>query len=118
MMAANIREDHEPIASEANVLADSGTHLNEAKRFSGFAAYLSFLSDSFRSKPVWWPGGFPYPPRATTFHRIDARSPLGLLAERISFTDPSDICISREEVVSILRAVRIQLLGIANSGAI
>jgi hypothetical protein len=118
MMMSNIREDHEPIASEDNVLADSGTHLNEAKRAAGFLAYRAFLSDSNRAKPIWWPGGFPYPPRATAFDRIDASSPLGVLAERISFADPSDVCISREEVVSILRAVRVQLLDIANAGAI
>jgi hypothetical protein len=118
MMMSNIREDHEPIASEANVLADSGTHLNEAKRVFGFTAYLLFLSNSCRSKPIWWPGGFPYPPRATAFDRIDAHSPLGVLAQRISFTDPTDVCISREEVVSILRAIRVQLLDIANAGAI
>jgi hypothetical protein len=118
MMVANIREDHVPIASEANVLADSGTHLNEAKRFSGFVAYLSFLANSCRSKPSWWPGGFPYPPRATAFDRIDARTPLGVLAERVSFANPADLCFSREEVVSVLRAIRIQLLDIANSVAI
>jgi hypothetical protein len=118
MMVANIREDHVPIASEANVLADSGTHLNEAKRFLGFDAYLSFLSNSYSSKPSWWPGGFPYPPRAAAFDRIDASSPLGVLAERISFANPADVCFSREEVVSVLRAIRVQLLDIANAVAI
>jgi hypothetical protein len=118
MMVANIREDHEPIASEANVLADSGTHLNEPKRVLGFTAYLLFLSNTYSAKPCWWPGGFPYPPRAAALDRIDARSSLGVLAKRVSFADPSDVCFSREEVVSILRAVRIQLLDIANSVAI
>jgi hypothetical protein len=118
MMVANIREDHEPIASEANVLADSGTHLHEPKRVSGFTAYLLFLSNTYSAKPCWWPGGFPYPPRAAAFDRIDACSPLGVLAERISFADTSDVCISREEVVSVLRAIRIQLLDIAITGAI
>jgi hypothetical protein len=118
MMVANIREDHEPIASELNVLADSGTHLNEPKRFHGFLAYLLFLSNCYSSKPSWWPERYPYPPRATGFDIIDSCSPLGILAQRVSFADPSDVCFSREEVVTVLRAVRVQLLGIANADAV
>jgi hypothetical protein len=118
MMVSNIREHHEPIASEDNVLADAGTHLNEAKRFLGFATYLSFLSNAHSRRPEWWPDGFPYPPRATGFDRIYVGSPLGLLAERISFTNQTELCFSREEVVEILRAVRLQLLDIANSTSI
>jgi hypothetical protein len=118
MMVANIREDHEPIASELNVLADSGTHLNEPKRFLGFSAYLLFLSNSYSTKPSWWPEGYPYPPRAAGFDRIDARSPLGFLAQRVSFADPADVCFSREEVETILRAIRLQLHSIAHTGTI
>ncbi len=118
MMVSNIREHHEPIASEDNVLADAGTHLNEPKRALGFAAYLSFLSNSNNGRPEWWPEGFPYPPRATGFDCINAGSPLGLLAERISFANKADVCFSREEVVAVLRAVRLQLHGIANSNAV
>lgn len=118
MMVSNIREHHEPIASEDNVLADAGTHLNEPKRALGFATYLSFLSNSNVGRPKWWPEGFPYPPRATGFDRIDAGSPLGLLAERISFANQTDVCFSREEVVEVLRAVRVQLSSIANSNSV
>jgi hypothetical protein len=118
MMVSNIREHHEPIASEDNVLADAGTHLNEAKRSLGFASYLVFLSNARIGRPIWWPEGFPCPPRATGFDRIDHGSPLGVLAERISFTNQADICLSREEVVEVLRAVRLQLLGIANSNSV
>jgi hypothetical protein len=118
MMVSNLREHHEPIASEDNVLADSGTHVNESKRFLGFAAYLVFLSNCFSSKPFWWPHGFPYPPRAAGFDRIDSRSPLGVLAQRISFTDKTDVCITREEVGTVLRDIRLQLLNIANAVAI
>jgi hypothetical protein len=91
------------------VLADSGTHLNESKRFLGFAAYLVFLSNCYSSIPSWWPEGHPYPPRPTGFDRIDSRSPLGVLAQRVSFADPADLCFSREEVVAVLRAIRVQL---------
>jgi hypothetical protein len=118
MMVSNIREHHEPIASEDNVLADAGTHLNETKRALGFTAYLSFLSNSNVGRPEWWPEGFPYPPRAAGCDRVDDGSPLGLLAERISFANQTDVCFSREEVVEVLRAVRLQLLGFANSNAI
>jgi hypothetical protein len=118
MMVSNIREHHEPIASEDNVLADAGTHLNETKRALGFIAYLSFLSNSSTNRPEWWPEGFPYPPRAAGFDRVDDGSPLGLLAERVSFANQTDVCFSREEVVEVLRAVRLQLLGFANSNAI
>jgi hypothetical protein len=118
MMVSNIREHHEPIASEDNVLADAGTHLNETKRALGFIAYLSFLSNSSTNRPEWWPEGFPYPPRAAGFDRVDDGSPLGLLAERVSFANQTDVCFSREEVIEVLRAVRLQLLGFANSNAI
>ena len=118
MIVQNIREHHEPIASEDNVLADAGTHLNEPKRALGLAAYLSFLSNSNVGRPKWWPEGFPYPPRATSFDRIDAGSPLGLLAQRISFANQTDVCFSREEVVEILRAVWVQLFSIANSNSV
>jgi hypothetical protein len=118
MMVANIREDHEPIASDLNVLADSGTHLNEPKRFLGFSAYLLFLSNSYSTKPSWWPEGYLYPPRAAGFDRIDSRSPLGLLAQRVSFANPADVCFSREEVETVLRAIRLQLHSIAHAGTI
>ncbi len=118
MMVSNIREHHEPIASEDNILADAGTHLNEPKRALGFAAYLSFLSNSDTDRPEWWPDGFPFPPRAASFDRIHPNSPLGILAERISFADQADVCFSREEVVEVLRAVRLQLHDIANSNAV
>ncbi len=81
MMVSNIREHHEPIASEENVLADAGTHLNEAKRFLSFMTYLSFLSNAHHGRPEWWPDRFPYPPRATGFDCIDVGSLLGILAE-------------------------------------
>jgi hypothetical protein len=117
-MASNIREDHEPIASEDNVLADAGTHVNEPKRALGFKAYLDFLSHTFVSRPNWWPEGFLYPPRASGFDRIDPSSTLGILGERISPTNSEELCFSREEVGKILRDIRLQLFRIANSNAI
>ncbi len=57
-------------------------------------------------------------PPEQDFDRIDASSPLGLLAERISCANQRDVCFSREEVVEVLRAVRLQLVDIANSDSV
>jgi hypothetical protein len=118
LMVANMREHHSPIASERNVLADAGTHLNEAKRQIGFAAYLRFLSDAYSRAPSWWPAGFPFPPRARSFDRIDGGSTIGILAARVSRSDCGDLCYTREEVGRLLPQIRLQLLGAANADPI
>ncbi len=87
-MVQNIREHHDPIVSEDCVVADAG-----------------LISTRPNTKMV--AGGVSLH-RESGFDRIDSGSPLGVLAERISFTNQADICLTREGVVEVLRAVRLQ----------
>ena len=126
MLESRTKESNVYIESSWNVLADSGTHLNEPKRAHGLANYLSFLLSPHAShssspaspdpcKPTWWPAGFAFPPQHAQFHRVPRESPLGLLARRISSPDAQSVQLSREEVGRLLCNIRIQLQNAALS---
>lgn len=112
LLRTRTREHNVYIPSALNVLADAGTHLNEAKRASGFQSYLLFLTSncSDSSPPSWWPSTLaPFPPHQRGFVRVPDNSALGLLAQRISSANAQSVQLSGEEVDCILQRLRLQL---------